>query len=163
MFPFCWGLVKAHFDRNIVHTDRPSRRPAKLMTLPALAFLGCDGRRALIHILLNIVVVFVKIIEHSVLNRPLKEVELTNSRVHTHKLNALPTAEGVEHLLAVGLEVCLVSQVHDHVAPRVYNVRDVMLLGIVGNEPVNQTQTELGLARDDVPNTGKVSVVSIER
>ena len=55
--------------------------------------------------------------------------------------DALTTAEGVKEPLGIGLEFALVVEMH-HELRGILGVADVKLLGIVGDEPVDQAKAD---------------------
>jgi len=61
-----------------------------------------------------------------------------------HETDALPSAEWIEQTLAVGLEFALVVEI-DRKHAIVAHIGDVVLLGIVCHEPVDETETDIGL------------------
>jgi hypothetical protein len=104
-----------------------------------------------------------QVIQDLVLNRPLKETQLSDSGIHLQELDTLPTTEGVEHLFAVRLEMRLVRQVDNHMATILLRqIGNVVLLRVVCDQPVNQSQTNLRLSCDDIPHTLKDFGVSIK-
>ena len=81
-------------------------RPTKLMSLAPntiLCRLGLNRSGTGLHVCVDVIVVLLEILEHIILKCPLEKVELSNGGVQSHKLDALPTTEGVEHLLALRL------------------------------------------------------------
>jgi hypothetical protein len=54
---------------------------------------------------MNFIMMGKYVIEHLVGYRPLKEVQLSDSRIQIVKLNSLGTTERVKHLLAISLQV----------------------------------------------------------
>jgi hypothetical protein len=71
---------------------------------------------------------------------PLDEVELGDSRRQTLKLDAGRPTERVEELFGVAVQARLVRDVdREHLAVR-GRVRDVLILGIVGHEPLQFTK-----------------------
>jgi len=53
--------------------------------------------------------------------------------------DSLATAEGVKQLLTIRLQLCLVVGINQKLLPR-QNIGDIVLLRIVRDKPVNQTQ-----------------------
>lgn len=111
------------------------------MTFATFSVLGLNGGRTLIHIRLDRIVMGIEVIEDFILKGPFEKVELSNRCVEFPELNALPTAEGVKHLFAIGLEVRLVRQVYNHVLSVFRQIRNIVLLRIIGHKPVNQSET----------------------
>lgn len=79
----------------------------------------------------------------------MEEVQLPDGRVKSKERDLLPATEGVEHLFRVRPQVRLVPQVDVDVATLRGQIGDVVLLGIVGHEPVEKAQADLGLARQN--------------
>ncbi len=103
--------------------------------------LRLNGCRAFIHIGLNGIVMRIQIIKDFILKCPFEKVELSNRRIQLSKLNTLPSAEWVKHLFAVRLEMALVCEVDNHMLPVFREIGNVMLLCIIGDEPIDKTQT----------------------
>ena len=119
-------------------------RPTQLVTLATSAVLcrlGLDRSGTSLHICVDCIIVLLEILEDIILDCPLKEVELSNGRIQSHKLNALPTAERVEHLLAIRLQVRLVGKIDDDVTGA-NQIGNIVLLCIVGHKPVQKTETD---------------------
>jgi len=55
------------------------------------------------------------------------------------EVNTVMATEGVKHLLAIGFQMGLVRKVHNDMAPGFRDVRHIVLLGIVGDKPVEDT------------------------
>lgn len=119
---------------------------ARQLVAFASSFGGLNGGRTFVHILLNLIVMLLQVIQDIVLNRPLKETQLAYRGIHVEELNALLTAKGVKHLFAIRLQMGLVRQVHNDVSTSLGHIRNVVLLCIVRHQPINQPQTELGLS-----------------
>ena len=87
--------------------QRLGSRVGELMALLAgvLRLLFCIPSRghAGLNISVDIVAMGKKVINNPVLDCPGKEVQLSDSRGDATEVQTLPAAEGVEHLLAVGL------------------------------------------------------------
>lgn len=87
------------------------------------------------------------VLKNSLLNRPPEEVQLAHGglldgRGTGHdETDALTTAERIEQLLAVGLELTLVLEVDDELA-FVQHVGYIELLGVVCHEPLDNTKTD---------------------
>ena len=91
-----------------------------------------------------------EVVNHIVLHRPGKEVELTNGGGNAVKVHTGPTAEGVKHLLAVRLEMRLVGKVDNHMLSGLGDVGYIVELRIVGNKPVQNTEGDIGLVIKDL-------------
>ena len=104
-----------------------------------------------VHVLLDVSCVLHNIVYYALLDGPTEEVELAHGRLLNGGLpadletDALATAEGVEEALRIGLELALVVEV-DHEGAVLQRIADVELLGVVRHEPVDQTETDGGLA-----------------
>ena len=140
------------------------RGPTELVSLATssiLRRLGLDCRRTRLHVCMDRVVVVLEVLENVILDRPLEEVELSYGRVQTHELDPLPTAEGVEHLFAIRLQVGLVGKI-DNDMTGTHEVGDIVLLGVIGHKPVQKAQADLGLTREDALDLLEIILVGIE-
>lgn len=100
-----------------------------------------------IHVLLHIGHVLQNVVDHALLDRPSEEIQLAHGGLLNRRLaadleaDALPSAKRIKQPLRIGLELALVVEMHHELA-RARLVRnriaDVELLGIIGDEPVNQ-------------------------
>ena len=120
--------------------QRLGSRVGELMALLAgvlaLLFRIPSCRHPRLHIGMDIVTMGEKVVDDPVLNRPGKEVQLSDGGGDPAEVQALPPTEGVEHLLAVRLEVGLVGEVDDHVLSSLGDVGYIVHLGIVRDKPV---------------------------
>ena len=91
-----------------------------------------------------------QVLNHIVLHRPSKEVELTDSGGNAVKVHTGPTAEGVKHLLAVGLEMRLVGKVDNDMLSGLGDVGYIVEFRIVGDKPVQNTEGDIGLVIKDL-------------
>jgi hypothetical protein len=83
---------------------------------------------------------FLKILDDAIGYAPSNEVELGHGRRETLKLDAGRTTKGVEELLRVPVEARLVCHVdREHLSVRC-GVRDVLRLGVIGDEPLELAQ-----------------------
>ena len=120
-----------------------------------------------VHVALNISGVFKNVGHHTLLNRPSEKVELTNSGLLNFgltvnlKRNALTPAKRIKQTLAVRLELTLVLEVDDELFA-VQEVGHVELFGIVGDEPLNHTETDRCGARQKWQNLVNAPRVVIE-
>ena len=111
------------------------------MALLATTLLGLKGHGAFVHVLLDLLVVLVQVIEDLILDGPLEEIELSNGRAQIHELDALPPTKGIEHLFAVRLEMALVCEVYNRVLAVLRQIGNVVLLCVIGHKPINESQT----------------------
>lgn len=100
------------------------------------------------------------------LQSPAEEVELANRGdegfVARHaELNALPAAVRVEVLLVVGVELTLVGLVDDEPLPANI-VGSEVLAAVLGDEPVDDAEADLGLTGQIGHNLADVRVRGIE-
>ena len=77
-----------------------------------------------------------KVFDDGVLYAPSKEVQLGACRCETLELDTLCTAKRVEQLLAVAVQTRLVGHVDSEHLPSGRSVRHVVVLGVVGHEPL---------------------------
>jgi hypothetical protein len=77
-----------------------------------------------------------KVFDDTVLHTPSKEVQLSTGGGETLELDTLRTAKRVEQLLAVAIQTRLVSHVDGEHLAGGRGVRHVVILGIVGHEPL---------------------------
>ena len=138
--------------------DRLHRRMAHLLALSATR--RCLGLRLLaivlletnIHIALNVSHVRNDVPDHAHLNRPAEEVELAHRCLLNRCLaadletDALTATEGIKEPLRIRLEFALVVEMDHKLATGVrrligQRITNIELLGIIGDEPVNETQT----------------------
>ena len=132
------------------------RRMAHLLPLTAprgslhLRLLAIMFPETHVHIALNVDRVRQNIADHALLNGPAEEIELAHRRLLDRRLaadleaDALATAKRIEEALRIRLEFTLVMEVdHELTRRRVFcqGIADVELLGIVRDEPVDQTET----------------------
>ena len=119
-----------------------------------------------IHGGLNLRHVHLNIVEHTLLNRPAEEIQLPHRRLE-HGLSCdlehdpLAPAEGIEQLLAVCLQLGLVVSIDEELLV-VQDIRDVMLLCIVCDEPIYETQRNLGSSIEEFHNLLAVVTGRIE-
>ena len=108
------------------------------MTLAAVALLRLEGRRAGIHVRLNRIIVRLEILQDLILENPVEEVELPDGCIESEERDLLPATEGIEHLFRVRPQVRLVTEVDVDVASLGGQIGNVVLLGIIGHEPVEK-------------------------
>ena len=133
---------------------------------------GGDGRFVLggavarVHVVLDGLVVLLDVLDDFVLHRPAEEVELADGGLDSAVLvvrdgDALPSAERVEAALRVGLELELVVEVDLEARSLVDVVDGVVLLGVVGGEPVDDAQRDVRLAVDDAEHLHQFGFVGV--
>ena len=77
-----------------------------------------------------------KVFNDAVLHTPPKEVQLGARRRKPLELDALCTAKGIKQLLAIAVQTRLVCHVDCEHLARWRGVRHVVILGVVGHEPL---------------------------
>ena len=86
------------------------------------------------------------VLQDIVFNRPTKEIQLTNRRLHhcifsIIKVNPVPSAKGVKLTLGIGFQLALVRFVHIEPPPCLWkNVTDVVFTAVIRHEPINDPQ-----------------------
>lgn len=58
--------------------------------------------------------------------------------------------------------MCLVREIHNHMTSVLRDIGNIVLLRIVGHEPINQTQTDFGFTRDDRLDASQVVGVAVK-
>jgi len=103
------------------------------------------------------------VVYDSIRQTPLYEIELSTRRGQALKLNAFSTTKRVEEFLRVSVETGLVRHVDCKGATPISLVRDVSILCVVGDEPLQITQRNtLTLGRENVVKILRVARVLIE-
>jgi len=107
-----------------------------------------------------------EIIQNSLLKSPAEEVQLSNScekgrLTGNLEVDSFTTAEGIKEFLAVRLQLTLVIRVDEKLLP-LENIRCVVCLGVVGDEPVNETEGESGRAEENRENLSNIRTLRIE-
>ena len=160
---------------------RLHRGMAHLLALPAarrrlrLRLLAIMLLETNIHIALNIGDVCQNISDHAHLNRPSEEIELADGCLLYRCLaanletDALPSAEGIKEPLRIRLEFALVVEMDHKLTYRIRGIRiigqritNIELLGIVGDEPVYETQTHRRCTCQNRQNLGQSSRLIVE-
>lgn len=77
-----------------------------------------------------------EVFDDAILDAPPKEVQLGAGRCEPLELDTLRTTKWVEQLLAVAIQTRLVGHVDREHLPSGRGVRDVVVLGVVGYEPL---------------------------
>lgn len=81
-----------------------------------------------------------KVFNNTVLYTPPKKVQLSTCRREPLELNALCTAKRIEQFLTVSIQTRLVGDVNCEHLPSGRSVRHVVVLGVVGYEPLQFTK-----------------------
>ncbi len=127
--------------RRSSRRDRSRRRIRR--GLPNLLKLP----RIVVHGALHFSKVHLNIIKDTLLQGPSEEIQLPNRGLkeglpRNLEHNSLTPAEGIKQFFTVCLQLRLIVRIHEELLV-VKNIRDIMLLRIVRNEPVNQAQGNL--------------------
>jgi hypothetical protein len=80
------------------------------------------------------------VLDDAIGDAPPNEIELGDRRCHAVKLDPLRTTKRIKELLRISIQTRLVRDVHGKLATGRCHVRDVLVLGIVGHEPLEVTQ-----------------------
>ena len=158
-------LLEGYYNFYLVFLQRLGGRVRELVPLLA----GVLGRSRLLirrghpclHVSMDIVAVLKEVVDNIVLDSPGEEVQLTHRGGDAMEVHTGPSAEGVKHLLAVGLEMGLVGQVNNHMLPGLGNVGHVVHLGVIGHKPVEDPEGDIGLVLEDIAEEGQ-AVGSVE-
>ncbi len=101
------------------------------------------------HITFHIGSVLENVVDYSLLDRPPEEIELPHSGLLNRCLtahleaDALAAAEGIKQPLRIRLELTFVVEVYGKGARSLgQGVRDIVLLAVVRDEPVDESQTD---------------------
>ena len=133
--------------------DRFCRRRTHLLALPPpgtrlrLRFLAIMFLKTHIHIPLNLGDMIQDILNDTLLQSPAEEVQLADGGLFDGRCatdleaNAFTTAERIKETLGIRLEFALVVEMY-HELCGVLGIADVELLGIVGDEPIDQTEAD---------------------
>ena len=144
-------------------TDRLHGRRAHLLALATPRRRFCLGLltvvlpEARIHVMLNCGSILKDVGHHALLDRPPEEVELTNSGLLDLGLsvdlerNALTTTERIKQPLAIRLEFALILEMDNELFV-IEEVGHIELFGIVGDEPLDDTETNRRGARQKWQN-----------
>ncbi len=125
-----------------------------------------------IHITFHIGSVLKNVANHSFLDRPPEEIQLSHSGLLNRRLtahleaDALTAAEGIKESLRIRLELALVVEVHGKWCRCLREtVRDVVLLAVVRDEPIDKSQTDgcrAGENRHDLLESPRLVVEILE-
>ena len=128
-----------------------NRRLRLRRLLGAVIYRCCDRSLRLrlllhcrIHLLLDILLMELDVIQNALLECPAEEVQLAYRGQESLMLrhleeDPLPPAKRVKELLAIRLELVLVVHIHGKLLA-VQDVRGVVCLAVVRNKPVNEPQ-----------------------
>ena len=126
-----------------------------------------------IHVALNVGDVGQNVVDHAHLDGPTEEIQLADGGLFDGSLaanleaDALAAAERIEEPLGIGLEFALVVKMHHKLAGGVGGcigkwIAHVELFGIVGHEPVDETEAHGRLAGQDGEHLGEPSRLIVE-
>jgi hypothetical protein len=93
---------------------------------------------------------FDEVLDHAIHNAPLDEVELRNGRYEALKIYTGCTTKWVEELLRVSIEARLVRHVHRKHLTVGRGVSDVLVLGVIRDEPFQLAKRDAVAMLDDV-------------
>jgi len=99
-----------------------------------------------IHVFLDIFCMCRNIVYDTLLDCPPEKIQLTHSRLLNRGMpadleaNALTTTKGIEEALRICLQLPLVMEMY-HKLTILVTIADIELLGVIRDEPVNETQT----------------------
>ena len=82
----------------------------------------------------------IKVLYDAILHAPPQKVQLGTRCRESLELNALRPAEGIKELLAVPIQARLVCHVHREHLPSRRRIRHVIVLCIIGHEPLQFTE-----------------------
>ena len=169
-------LIETDNNRNIMVIDCLHRRGTHLLALAATR-RGLFGSRLAImlpetriHIALNIDSVLQNVVNDSFLECPPEEIQLTHGGLFDRwlsadlKRDAFAAAERIKETLAVCLEFALVLEMYNKLLI-VEEIADIEFLGVVRDEPFNNTETDRCRAsqkRRDLLNASRLVVEILE-
>jgi len=157
-------LVEVNGYVDVLAAHRANRRGCKFLSAsPCLIadggtassrWSGASGAIARVHISLDHLSMFTNEPYDLVLKRPFEEVELSDGGADTGTVavwdfGAFPSAEGIKASFFVAPKAKLVLGVHYETTARVVVIGCNGLLGIIGDEPVYEAETDLILAVDN--------------
>ena len=120
-----------------------------------------------IHIPLNLGDMIQNILDDTLLQSPAEEVQLTDGGLFNRRraadleADALTAAKRIEEALGIRLEFALIMEM-DHELCGILRIADVELLGIVGDEPVDQTEADGGCPGQDRQNSFQPTRLVVE-
>ena len=122
--------------------------------------------RILIHCGLYFGKVHLDIVKNTLFKGPTEKVELSHRGLEHWEAwylehNALTTTEGIEEFLAIGLQLRLVVRVYEELLA-IHYIGDVVLLSVVGDKPVNETQGYLGSPLEKLQNLVLIIATCVE-
>jgi len=77
------------------------------------------------------------------------------------EVDSLTTAEGIKEFLTVRLQLTLVICVDEELLS-LKDVRRIVCLGIIGDEPINETEGESGRSEENGENLGDIRTLGVE-
>lgn len=129
-------------------------------TTRLFTFFGCGNGG--LHIRMDFILVLLQILQDVVLKGPLKEIELSHRSIQTLEVDVLPTAKRVKHPLGLRLEMRLVRKLYDHLTSGGGCLRNILLLGLIRDKPVEKPQRNLGFAREDSTDAFQIGRVRLK-
>lgn len=119
-----------------------------------------------VHIPLNRLAIDRDVLQNVLLDRPAKEVELTDSR---HKLlmaaclkqDALPSAKRVKKTFGIRIQFALIVEIDKELALP-HKIRRIVLLGVVCDEVIHKSKTYGGLALQNRHESIEMSRMHVE-
>ncbi len=162
----CLTLSTRRSENRSRHRIVADRRVTSARCSRGTTLLSTEFSHRSIHLLLNVLLVELDVVENILLNRPTEEVQLSNSRdkgfvARNLELNALSTAERIEEFLTIGLELILVVHIHDKLLA-IQNVRCTVSLAVVCDKPVDQTQTDRGSSLQKLDDFRKILAIAVK-
>jgi len=113
----------------------------------ALRILTVMLAEASVHVRLNSLLISQNVAKDALLDRPTEEIQLADRRLINWRVaanletNTVATAEWIKEPFGIRLELALIMKV-DHELAIVHRIGHVKLLGIVRDEPVDETETD---------------------
>lgn len=117
------------------------------------------------HIVLDIVMVRLRILQHTELHGPFEEIELAARGVHASKTYAFPPRKRIEMSFAVRFQLRFVLQKHvecDISSIDLDLIDDISFLGIIGHEPIENTKRNIGASIQDAFERLERSLISVK-
>ena len=81
---------------------------------------------------------------------PRKEVQLSDGCIDSLEIDAIPPTEWIQHPFAICLETCFVRKIDDHMSSIRCNIGDVVLLAVIGDEPIQNPQRDRRCTIQDI-------------
>jgi len=140
------------------------------MLITMLTFDG--GTVAMIHVLLDFLIMFLNVIHDTVLDGPFEEIQLSNGGFHVFfiviwNLDAVPTTKRVETFLAIRLEFQFVIVIHlesrgARGAGHFQVIHRVVFFGVIGDKPIHNAEGNVGFAVNDVHHFIEIRMVGVK-